>query len=379
MDKSSYDFDTEWRTFYEVSNLTPGYFEKRAKGLRMPINYYYVHWNQGFDPYPQIYHSQFRSGPNPIDTFTSGHFDTQDGRQYPVRYTRSQTEQLVANKLDRRVRSGEFNLGVALGEFPETFREVAKAVTTIAKSYRELRRGNIRGAARHLFNTTKDSRLRDVPSGAAGAHLMVEFGVKPILSDIQDSMIYLENLGRRPLIHTVRASESSVLSVDFRRPSEPWGAHPGGSWIQLIKQEGSMDCSGKVEFVVTNPVAFEFQQLGLTNPLTVAWELVPFSFLVDWIVPIGNLIDGTFPPAGIDFAEGYIYTKIRGDYKYDEQSFDLHTGKVNFQGGMRGRQELKERQILTDFPQFRLVLPNWNLSKGQVKTAVALLTKLLIR
>jgi hypothetical protein len=32
-------------------------------------------------------------------------------------------------------------------------------------------------------------------------------------------------------------------------------------------------------------------ELGLTNPLAVAWELVPFSFVVDWALPIGSFLN----------------------------------------------------------------------------------------
>jgi len=37
----------------------------------------------------------------------------------------------------------------------------------------------------------------------------------------------------------------------------------------------------------------------LTNPALVAWELVPFSFVADWFVPIGSWLTAIAPLIGI--------------------------------------------------------------------------------
>jgi hypothetical protein len=33
------------------------------------------------------------------------------------------------------------------------------------------------------------------------------------------------------------------------------------------------------------------RQLGLLDPLSVAWELLPWSFVIDWFIPIGAYLD----------------------------------------------------------------------------------------
>ena len=43
---------------------------------------------------------------------------------------------------------------------------------------------------------------------------------------------------------------------------------------------------------VTNPNRYLLQQMGLANPLLVAWELVPFSFVVDWVADVGTSLGG---------------------------------------------------------------------------------------
>ena len=33
------------------------------------------------------------------------------------------------------------------------------------------------------------------------------------------------------------------------------------------------------------------RQLGLADPATVVWELIPYSFVVDWFIPIGSYLE----------------------------------------------------------------------------------------
>jgi hypothetical protein len=33
------------------------------------------------------------------------------------------------------------------------------------------------------------------------------------------------------------------------------------------------------------------RQLGLLDPATVLWEIIPYSFVVDWFLPIGSYLD----------------------------------------------------------------------------------------
>jgi hypothetical protein len=47
-------------------------------------------------------------------------------------------------------------------------------------------------------------------------------------------------------------------------------------------------------------------QLGLLNPWGLAWDLVPFSFCVDWVLPIGPVLYALTAPAGLIFVDGSI-------------------------------------------------------------------------
>lgn len=52
---------------------------------------------------------------------------------------------------------------------------------------------------------------------------------------------------------------------------------------------------------VDTPAIYAASQYGITNPLAVAWEALPFSFVVDWFVPVGDFINSLGATAGLKF------------------------------------------------------------------------------
>lgn len=62
---------------------------------------------------------------------------------------------------------------------------------------------------------------------------------------------------------------------------------------------------------MSNPELFALASLGLLNPASLAWELVPLSFVVDWIVPVGPFLEAMTAGVGIELSHAYRkeYTK----------------------------------------------------------------------
>ena len=50
-------------------------------------------------------------------------------------------------------------------------------------------------------------------------------------------------------------------------------------------------CRMRADVFVTNPNAYLLQQLGIANPASVVWELIPFSFVIDWVFDVGTFLD----------------------------------------------------------------------------------------
>lgn len=50
---------------------------------------------------------------------------------------------------------------------------------------------------------------------------------------------------------------------------------------------------------VTNRTSRELVRSGLTNPLELAWEVLPYSFVVDWLISVGDYIEGMTALSGV--------------------------------------------------------------------------------
>jgi hypothetical protein len=57
-------------------------------------------------------------------------------------------------------------------------------------------------------------------------------------------------------------------------------------------------------YAVPNEFLKTLSEGGITNPALVAWELLPWSFVVDWFLPIGNFISSWDAVAGLQYQKG---------------------------------------------------------------------------
>lgn len=118
-------------------------------------------------------------------------------------------------------------------------------------------------------------------------------------------------------------------------------------------------------------------RLGLTDPLTIGWELVPYSFVVDWAMPVGNFLLALSARQGLVFDGGYISYKRRGTAKgrrYLPASYNgwETTGVAN---GYEAEYEEYFRETLGSFPMPSLYAKN-PFRTGNVMSAIALFHQL---
>jgi hypothetical protein len=104
--------------------------------------------------------------------------------------------------------------------------------------------------------------------------------------------------------------------------------------------------------------------LGLINPAVVAWELVPFSFLVDWFIPVGKFLDSWTDQLGYDIQYPFS-TTTRTVKHYEEYRQDSTTNWDNSEGWYHNR--------LLGIPPYRLVsTPFKGFSVARGATAISL-------
>jgi hypothetical protein len=68
--------------------------------------------------------------------------------------------------------------------------------------------------------------------------------------------------------------------------------------------QGSIKIRYTVYFQIDYPEMPNITRLGLTNPPQLAWELIPFSFVFDWLLPIGDWLSSLDATVGLRFSDG---------------------------------------------------------------------------
>lgn len=278
------------------------------------------------------------------------------------------------------------NLTVALAEARKTAEMVASRVTTLIRLIRLLEKRRFRAAwyllkrywrkQRRIYSNVVKSKnwtypFKDRPTSQttpANAWLEYSYGWLPLINDIWGG-IELINSGFR--------SKRFLFSAE-RTVGEPLDPRLFfGLTGDLIECSGSARQSAKVTlWAVVTDLVHNGNALGLINPALVAWELVPYSFVFDWLVPVGTWLESLSATAGVAFVDGHCVRKVEADITATNKT-PGHGCKTSAAGVLpRGRQRLlaMQRTLYHDWPRN---LPYWKspLSSSHVASAAALIAQ----
>jgi len=125
--------------------------------------------------------------------------------------------------------------------------------------------------------------LRKKAKYPADAWLELEFGWKPMIQDIGTSV---EILQREFPVERIKAVGTN-LGVQTSKSLYPPDWYPYG-YDEITTVKATASYSGIMR--VTNPNLLLANQLGFVNPAAIIWDAVPFSFVVDWFIPVGRFL-----------------------------------------------------------------------------------------
>jgi hypothetical protein len=183
----------------------------------------------------------------------------------------------LINQLREKIVGSDFNLGVFLGESHEMLTLIGGSATRIFQSLRYLKRGNIVGAAHALG--AKPPKGHFTPKGVrtdmANAWLELQYGWLPLLKDAKSAAEMLAKQLEFPLVATYRVKRRKAVPLSAVSSAFTGSAGYRETRGQLIAR------------VSEGNVA---QLVGLLDPASVAWELLPWSFVADWFMPIGDYL-----------------------------------------------------------------------------------------
>lgn len=180
---------------------------------------------------------------------------------------------------------------------------IVNAVTRIGQAANRLRHGDIAGAARRLgvqprnFTGFNRQFARDQSKAVANGWLELQYGWLPLCSDIYETaeLIHRRLQKKTPLQRVSAGSSKSFTTVSKSSATD-------GDTV--MTNEAKAEVKVILYYSTPNENLKSLVQLGITNPLSLAWELVPWSFVVDWFLPIGSFVSNLDAGLGAKFRKG---------------------------------------------------------------------------
>jgi hypothetical protein len=200
------------------------------------------------------------------------------------------------------------NIAQDLAQFGQTTRMIADTATRLRLAITATRRGQFSTAANALFHG-KPKRQNNIPIGSpsktkslANNWLQMQYGWKPLLMDIDGSMRALANyMVQSPQVRTVRGSATKKTILR----GQPTQAGVALSDLGVYEICTSTTVKFGVSYGIDAPLTTFLSQTGFTNPINLVWEILPYSFVVDWFLPIGPYLETLSAWHGTAFVGGF--------------------------------------------------------------------------
>lgn len=219
-----------------------------------------------------------------------------------------------------KLKATNVNLGVAFAERNQTARLLGDTASRIGKAFREVRRGRLRPAMDHLGISSRKREPRG--SNVTNKWLELQYGWKPLLSDVFGAASALEKRDASDWRVTAKATvpgDERVYTVEYAPPAPGFG-----------RAVVNNSCFCRIDALPSNAATIALSSLGVTNPLLIAWELVPFSFVVDWALPVGSWLESLDALLGYD--ECYTSTSTFTNARWESNSRTTTVGQFFYFG-----------------------------------------------
>ena len=308
------------------------------------------------------YAGNFGSGPNPLQAEYNGQLYNIPQPSIDDQNRIDQAYNTALGRLNEKVRGG-LDISVAVAESHQTM----KMVKAIGKVERY-----ITGIG---------------PRRWANEWLAFKYGWLPLVSDVHAAAEELINVSRAmskfkarahvrttPELRLTSQAEVDISGVSNYTQGPVTSVHKGEAFSAVA-----------LEIVLDLPSALHNKaRWSSLNPVAIGWELVPYSFVVDWFIDIGSFLRDleTYWLFNDIFRGGYkssLYRcQLAGTCGYSEFFVANYFTRVKAIAAKRDHRKTQfDRVLLSNYPGPNLPRVNTDLSSGRLITAAALLAQRL--
>jgi len=269
------------------------------------------------------------------------------------------------------------NLAQDIAQIGQTSRLIANTCKRLVKAVSALKKGNIPGAVSALWSGHMPRYHGKGPSigkSVASNWLELQYGWKPLIQDVRESMEALKRLNEAssPLVRRVTSSVTDKIKANYPIQHRVITGSRAGTMTYSVQTKAKYVLRYKID----DKLKAFLNQTGFTNPINLGWEIIPFSFVLDWFIPIGPYLETLKAWDGLVFLDGSFsrFSRVSETFVVD---FTGSQAGVNYEdhGRYYRRTILLNREKLTAFPSAKIPtgLKNGLASTTHAANALALL------
>jgi len=210
----------------------------------------------------------------------------------------NQARALAFEKLKGAI-SDRASMGENLGQLGSSVRLIVEKAAIVKESIKRLRRFDVSAFAAWMDRgfVKRNSRF------AAQLTLEVNFAIRPSINDIYSAIDILQ----KP-VPSVPIRGRATVPFERKALNPATGSKNTQTWAKVSAEYGTL-----VE--ISNRNLYLANTLGLLNPVQTAWQLLPGSFLVDWLIPVEQFLGSATDLYGLTLTNSYSTLFSRGTYR----------------------------------------------------------------
>lgn len=258
----------------------------------------------------------------------------------------------------RKVSGVHAQLGAALGERKKSIAMIENRAAQLLRFYKAAKRVDVVGAYNALGLSRRSRKGKKLPRTTADLILETMFGWLPLIGDVYNSVQILQS-GVPPLWVWGSSRLNSETSYS-----------PGTHYTWYLRYSTLSKVGCRIR--INNPNLHLANQLGLVNPVSIAYELIPFSFVANYFFTIEEFLGSFTEFHGLSVLSSY------GSYlsRCDQRRVYFNPSIGHYFENSGYILSSKRSLGLPPGPELRLRDP-WILSPTRALTSIALLTQFL--
>jgi hypothetical protein len=292
---------------------------------------------------------------------------TPEGPSVPILFPDDEVYNTALAKMYEQYRGG-LDLAIDLLEGGQTV-NMLRSANRLIEHAKKLKRGDLKAAYKAYVSGS--DRVRKALQNAGSAWLQWVYGMKPLAQDLYDAVLETVHSVPPSLIANGKAQDQKKLDDTISISGYPARRIYDQSWR----------CEIQCRFVMGDGWYDTAQRYTSMNPVSMLWETLPYTFVLDWIVDIGGYLRN-FESAALSltgFLDGWVTETCKSNgstfVNYTINNLPNNFTAVTWTGG--GEYILYSRSKLTSSPFPRQPSIKIDMGAGRLLNAAALLSNFL--